>query len=179
MLTYLSLFVWALAEGAFFFVLPDVLLAPLAVKQPKNWFKLVVVCIAGTLTGSLVPFFLAKLNPEAGYYLLHNIAFVSQVKVDRVASTLNDLGYMSFLLQPFSLIPLKAFVFSASLANYAPAAIFLLIILGRALRNCLVAFAASRIGRRYKEQLITRSKQYLVAWIIFCLVLVGSAMAAP
>ncbi len=159
--------------------MPDALLAPLAAKYPHNWFKLVGICISGTLVGSLVPFLLAKYDPAAGYYLLQNIAFVSQAKIDRVASTLNDLGYLSFLLQPFSLIPLKAFVFEASKANYSPYAIFSIIVLGRALRNLIVAFVASRIGLKFATQLQSNRTGYLAIWIFFCACLVGSAMLAP
>ncbi|MBX9769939.1 MAG: hypothetical protein K2X29_01125 [Candidatus Obscuribacterales bacterium] len=178
-LTSLLLFFWSIAEGSFFFVLPDALLAPLAAKYPHNWFKLVCICISGTLVGSLVPFLLAKYDPTAGYYLLHNIAFVSQAKIDRVASTLNDLGYLSFLLQPFSLIPLKAFVFEASKAKYSPYAICAMVALGRAVRNLLVAFAASRIGLKFAVQLQANRTGYLGIWIFFCACLVGSAMLSP
>lgn len=177
-LTSLSLFLWAFAEGSFFFVLPDTLLAPLAAKYPQSWLKLVTICILGTLTGSLVPFFLGKVDPAVGYYLLQNIAFVSQAKIVRVIETLHDLGYLSFILQPFSLIPLKAFVFEASRANYSPVAIFGTIVVGRTLRNAMVAFAASYVGKKYRDQLKARKLAYLVAWIFFCACLVGAAMRA-
>lgn len=178
-LTSLSLFLWAFAEGSFFLVLPDALLAPLAAKYPRNWLKLVAICIVGTLTGSLVPFFLAKTDPSAGYYLLQKISLVSPEKIERVIRTLNDLGYLSFILQPFSLIPLKAFVFEASRSNYSPLAIFSSVLVGRSLRNATVAFLASYIGTKYRDQIRSRKKTCLAIWILFCLCLVGAAMWAP
>ncbi|MBX9878399.1 MAG: hypothetical protein K2Y22_08060 [Candidatus Obscuribacterales bacterium] len=178
-LTSLSLFLWVFAEGSFFFVLPDVLLAPLAAKYPQSWLKLVAVCIVGTLTGSLIPFFLAKTDPAAGYYLLQKISLVSPPKIERVIRTLNDLGYLSFLLQPFSLIPLKAFVFEASRSSYSPLAIFASVFVGRTLRNATVAFLASYIGTKYRDQIRSRKKIFLAIWIFFCMCLVGAAMWAP
>lgn len=178
-LTNLSLFLWAVAEGSFFFVMPDVLLAPLAARAPKSWRKLVVLCVSGSLLGSLLPFFLAKYIPETGYYLLRHIALISQVKIDRVASTLHNLGYTAFILQPFSLIPLKAFVFSASLANYLPLAIIAMIILGRGLRNSIVAYLASQIGDKFERQLHKHHAAYLCGWAVFCACLVALAIIAP
>jgi len=86
---------------------------------------------------------------------------------------------MSFILQPFSLIPLKAFVFEASKANYSPLAIFSMVILGRAARNLLVSYVASRIGQKFASQIEKKRLLYLTIWIVFCACLVGSAMLAP
>ena len=160
----LLLFIWAVAEACCFFILPDFLLVPLCLFAPKLWSRRALWCVIGSLCGSVIIGILTLNQPQTALFLIENVGLVDKLKIVNSFNLIQDHGLAAFLWQPFSLIPLKAFIFNGLLQDLQPMSVALFIVLGRSLRNFLVAYLAQLIGERFKFNVRSQALFILIVW---------------
>lgn len=170
--TLVLLFLWAAAEGCFFFVPPDFALAPLVLMQPAGWARMAAACVCGSLVGSCLTWFLGQYAPETGMKLLENVALLKTSKLVYASNLVHHDRLLAFIIQPFALVPVKAFVFAAARSGLPLLAVLPAVAVGRALRNFGLAYLASFLGGRYRQQLNDYLLPFLTAWFCVGLILV-------
>ncbi|GEM_PF-2147001 len=161
------LFFWAVAEGAFFFVMADLLMIPLVLLHPGARWRLATACLLGALLGSLVPWFVGQLAPSMGLHIMTSVAWLSPDRITRSANMLSRMGLFALFAQPFSLLPLKSFMFVSSQIRMPMVPVFICAAIGRAARDFALAYLASLAGQRYRGQIAQNWAVIFAAW--FCI----------
>jgi membrane protein YqaA with SNARE-associated domain len=160
------------AESSFFPVPPDVMLAPMALAQPKRAFNFALwttlASVLGGILGYLIGFFLFDtIAPWLGTthywprYLTARQWFA-------------DWGVWAVFVAGFSPIPYKVFTLAAGALNMVFLPFVLASMVGRGARFCLLALLIAAGG----EKLESKLRQYMdrIGWTLLALILVGGAV---
>lgn len=160
------------AESSFFPIPPDVMLAPMALAQPKQAFRLALLTtifsILGGMLGYGIGFFMFdSISPwlqESRYWDKYLIA----------ESWFKDWGFWAVFIAGFSPIPYKVFTIAAGALNMLFIPFVLASIVGRGARFFLVAMLIAAGG----EKLESKLRQYmdLIGWVVVGLVVVGGVI---
>lgn len=159
-------FFWAFAEATFFFVLPDFFLLPASLRAPRLWKSMVAACLAGSLAGSVVLYALAVTWPSPVLSLLTTVSLVPADKLSEAGRMLDSLGLNAFLIQPYSLIPLKCFVFQIAHGSLPLPVVLAYILTGRASRNIAVAGLAAVAGLKFRSLVEKRWQVLLAVYVV-------------
>jgi len=103
-------FVWSVVEALWWPLIPDFLVAPLAIAAPSRALVLAGTATLGSVTGGVVAFHLG----EVGELLAAHAPLVTPAMHEQAATWMNDEGAMGLLRQPLSGIPYKAFALRAA-----------------------------------------------------------------
>jgi membrane protein YqaA with SNARE-associated domain len=71
-------FLWGLAEGTFFFIIPDVFLSLVAILDLRHSWKHVVCALLGATIGGAFLFNWAQQNPGAAHVAVVHVPFVRE-----------------------------------------------------------------------------------------------------
>ncbi|MGB5209740.1 MAG: YqaA family protein [Gammaproteobacteria bacterium] len=153
------------AESSFFPVPPDVMLAPMTLARPQQWFQLALLTtltsVAGGAAGYLIGYFALDLvEPwmrSAGYWEPYL----------RVQTWFVEWGFWAILAAGFSPIPYKLFTIAAGTLSMFFPAFVLASVLGRGARFFLVAFLV-RLGGESME-LRLRQNVEMLGWLFVAL----------
>lgn len=157
------------AESSFFPIPPDVMLAPMALANPKRWWWLALITtlasVAGGVAGYLIGYFaLDAILPwlqESRYWPAY------QTAVD----WFGKWGFWAVFVAGFSPIPYKVFTIAAGALSMALLPFVLASIIGRGLRFFLVAGLMAWGGAKMEEAL----HRYIdrLGWATVALVVLG------
>lgn len=153
-------FCWAVAEATFFFILPDFYLFPAAASRPRIWWQMALACVVGSLVGSALLYTLCASQQRVICEMIKHVALVNDGKFERAYAMLTQYGRQTFLIQPFSLIPLKVFVYACATTRQPLLEILASVAAGRALRNTLVAFVGAKVHARFNEN----SRRFMIGY---------------
>ncbi len=171
------LFVLSFIEAIFFPVMPEVMLAPMCIAQPKRGFWFATISLAGGVLGAMVGYALGHYAYEVVKPLL-SLGMQADIQhwVDKLQLMMREhrVALVGFLLaaaiQP--VIPMKVVTWGAGIAGIPIPEFLLCILVGRGKRLFLVAGAIRLGGERAAAAL----QKYIepIGWVALVL-LVGIA----
>jgi membrane protein YqaA with SNARE-associated domain len=160
------------AESSFFPIPPDVMLAPMALAQPKKAFRLALLTtlfsVIGGMLGYAIGFFMFDtFSPwlqETHYWDKYLIA----------ESWFKDWGFWAVFIAGFSPIPYKVFTIAAGALQMFFIPFIFASLVGRGARFFLVAMLIAAGG----EKLESKLRQYMdiIGWIVVGLVVIGGIL---
>lgn len=126
----IAAFVWGLAEGTFFFVVPDVLLTLTALFRFKAAIRQTGAAVVGALVAGAVLFAWAARAPSAARATVLAVPFVHPAMRDKVDADYAEAGAAGLLRGPLSGIPYKLYAVEAP-GRVGPAAFLVVSIAAR------------------------------------------------
>jgi membrane protein YqaA with SNARE-associated domain len=123
---------------------PDVLLAPMALKNPNKAYRFALICTVLSVLGGIVGYFLGALLMDTLQPLLVKLHYAD--KLDVIKQWFEEYGIWIIATAGFSPMPYKIFTIGAGIANMALLPFILMSFLARSARFFLVAFLIKKFG---------------------------------
>ena len=168
-LVHLLAFAWGLAESTFFFIVPDVLLTRVALRDFRASVIASLWAVAGALVGGTALWFAAR--HDATQFLLNAfdwIPGISRELIVRTAQSLNTHGLTAVAAGAVSGQPYKLFAVHAGAQNFPLLPFLAVSAAARFARFTLtstVVWLAGRVLRHHTEAARLRLHGY--GWFIF------------
>lgn len=139
-------FAWAIAEALWWPLIPDFLVAPLALAAPTRWLVFAAAATAGSAVGGAVAFHLGGM----GEWLPSHAPLLTPRMHEQAVVWMTEGGAGALLKQPLSGIPYKVFAWNSSDLGLDLPAFVGMTLAARGLRIAAVAavFAGGGIGFR-------------------------------
>ena len=106
-------FLWGLAEGTFFFVVPDLIISLAALFVPRSAWRHILAAIAGSMIAGALLFNWAAGDPQAAHRAVARVPFVTAGMFDHVETGYRRRGMAALLLGPLSGTPYKIYAVEA------------------------------------------------------------------
>ena len=164
----LLLVVLSLAEAVIFPVMPEVMLAPMCLSQPRRSFRFATLSLAGSLVGAVFGYLLGHYAFELVKPALASLGWLAHI--DAQVADLRALAQQSpwklfwlLVLAGFTPIPLKFFTWAAGIVGVPLLPFLASMAIGRGKRVYLVALAIRLGGERAEAAL----RRYIepIGWI--------------
>ena len=140
----------AFAESSLFPIPPDVLLAPMALAEPRRaWRYALIATIASVLGGMLGYAIGAALYDSVGQWLVNFYGYGA--KMDALKRTYAEWGWLVILLKGLTPIPYKLVTITSGLLGYNFPLFVALSVVTRGARFFLVAGALNWFGEPLRE----------------------------
>lgn len=144
-------FTWGLAEGTFFFIVPDVWLSQLALRSPRRAYAASVSAVVGALAGGVATYFWGRrLCEQESRRLLATLPAISHRMIDTVETEMSR-GMNRMVIGPLSGTPYKIYARTAGLRGDHLASFLFWSVPARIPRFLLIAVGtslAARLGRK-------------------------------
>ena len=155
-------------EAIIFPVMPEVMLAPMCVAQPRRAFWFATLSLAGSMVGALVGYFLGQYAFEALKPMFAALGMLPAIEsgIATVQAKMAESPWAVFLflvvggLMP---IPMKVFTWASGIVGVPMLQYVLSMLIGRGKRVYALALAI-RIGGERAEQALRRYIE-LIGWI--------------
>jgi len=135
----------AFAESSFFPVPPDILLAPMALAEPRRAWRFALVATVASVLGGMLGYAIgAALYDTVGQWLIHLYGYGA--KMDALKQTYADWGWLVILIKGVTPIPYKLVTITSGLLGYNFWLFVALSALTRGARFFLVAGALHWFG---------------------------------
>ena len=159
-------------EAIFFPVMPEVMLAPMCLAQPKRGFWFATLSLIGSLAGALVGYALGHFAYELVKPLLTSLGWID--KIDEQVRYLREVSANSpwkafwiLVIAGFAPIPLKFFTWAAGIVGVPLLPFMASMFVGRGKRVYLLA-GAIRLGGERAEKALHRYIEP-VGWVALIL----------
>ncbi|MCJ0825181.1 DedA family protein [Luteimonas sp. 50] len=164
------------AEAVFFPVPPEVMLAPMALSQPKRAFRFASLSLLGSLAGAVLGYALGHYAYELVKPLLVSLGWIDRIdeQVEYLRGIAADSPWKTFwilVLAGFTPIPLKFFTWASGIVGVPLLPFMASMAVGRGKRVYLIA-AAIRLGGARAEAALHRWIEPL-GWIATALLVSG------
>ena len=164
------------AEAVFFPVPPEVMLAPMALSQPRRAFRFASLSMLGSLAGAVLGYALGHYAYELVKPLFVSLGWIDRIdaQVEYLRGIAADSPWKTFwilVLAGFTPIPLKFFTWASGIVGVPLLPFMASMAVGRGKRVYLVA-AAIRLGGERAEAALHRWIEPL-GWIATALLLAG------
>jgi membrane protein YqaA with SNARE-associated domain len=164
-----ALFGIAFIESSFFPVPPDVLLVPLVVAEPKNWWKKALICTIGSVCGAFLGYAVGKI-----FYDTVGVKIVNFYNLQRFVTMIGEKyannAFLSVFAGAFTPVPYKAMTITAGIFDISLQTLALASILGRGARFFAVSVALKFFGAKIQN---TIEKYFNIVSIMFLTLLVA------
>nr|MDQ3039539.1 DedA family protein [Pseudomonadota bacterium] len=131
------------AEAIVFPVMPEVMLAPMCLSQPKRGFWFATLSLAGSLAGAVVGYLLGHYAYELVTPLLENLGWLD--KIEAQVATLREItaespwkAFWLLVIAGFTPIPLKIFTWASGIVGVPMLPFLAAMVVGRGKRVFLV-----------------------------------------
>jgi hypothetical protein len=162
-------FLWGVAEGTFFFIIPDVILGWASLSGARNGLRTLCVIVAGSLVAGVLMYTCASSQPTSSRAVVASVPFVTPRMFERVQSDYLKHGAAGMLRGPGSGIPYK--VYAVLAPPFLPLATFVLMnIPARIERLALSWLVFTILGRIFAGWLTKHSKRAGVLFVAFWIV---------
>ena len=150
------------AESSFFPIPPDVMLAPMALAEPKRaWFYATLTTIASVI-GGVAGYMIGMFAFELIEPWLHELGYWERFEVAQV--WFGEWGFWAIFIAGFSPIPYKLFTISAGVISMAFLPFVLASFVGRGARFYLVA--AIMVWGGEKMEKMVRTYINWIGWLV-------------
>jgi membrane protein YqaA with SNARE-associated domain len=164
----------AFAESSFFPLPPDVLLAPMALADPRRSWRFALIATVASVLGGMLGYAIgALLYDTVGLWLIHLYGYGA--KMDALKATYAQWGWLVILLKGLTPIPYKLVTITSGLLGYNFPLFVLLSIVTRGARFFLVAGALNWFGESLRPTLERNFAAVLAGFA--ALVVVGFVIA--
>lgn len=162
-------FIWGLAEATLFFIVPDVLLTAVGLKNLKQGLLLCVYALAGALIGGLIIYYWGKYSPVNALATVEKVPAISTDLTHYVAIEMQDKGIWAILLGPLTGTPYKIYAAQAANTGISIWAFMLISIPARLLRFMLNTVLCHYLARIVNRAGVTTPSLYLLlgGWVLF------------
>lgn len=147
---------------------PDVMLIPMSLSKPKDWWRLALWTTVTSVLGGIAGYLLGSWAYEWLGPLIENWGYGQ--KFEQVKQLFEQWGIWAVLVAGFSPIPYKLFTISAGLLSMAFIPFVIASAIGRGARFFLVAFLVAKAGPRM-EPLIVKYIEWL-GWLAVLLLVI-------
>lgn len=106
-------FLWGVAEGTFFFIVPDVLISLVALVRPRSGWRHILVAVAGSVLAGSVLFGWSVENPRRARQAIAEVPLVKAEMFTHVDQSFRTHGPAAILLGPLCGIPYKIYAVEA------------------------------------------------------------------
>lgn len=148
-LAFLS--VLSFAESSFFPIPPDVLLAPMALSNPKRAFWYALVATVGSVLGGMFGYLIGHFGFDLIEPWLHQFHYWEKYLLAK--SWFNEWGFWAVFVAGFSPIPYKVFTIAAGTLSMPVLPFILASFVGRGARFFLVSGLLAFGGERLESML--------------------------
>lgn len=161
--------VWGFMDATFFFILPDVLLTILALKDPRTAYRAAFATMFGALLGGVIMYVWGMYDLVTLRHLLDYVPAVSSGGMEAVAQHLEAQGPLALFLGSFSGTFYKLYAAQAHSVGVDVLTFFLISIPARLLRFYVCIWGTHQVARlfmgNWTEQ---RQWRWLVGgWFLF------------
>lgn len=168
------LFGLSIIEAIIFPVMPEVMLAPMSVAQPRRALRYATVSLAGSMIGALAGYALGHYAFEALKPVFAALGMLDAIEggIDVVQAKMEQSPWAVFtflVLGGFMPIPMKVFTWASGIVGVPLLPYILSMLIGRAKRVYLLAVAV-RLGGERAEAMLRRYIEP-VGWFAVVLVL--------
>lgn len=164
------------AEAIVFPVMPEVMLAPMCLAQPRRGFWFATISLAFSLLGAVVGYLLGHYAYELVKPLLESLGWLD--KIDAQVTHLREItaespwkAFWLLVLAGFTPIPLKIFTWASGIVGIPMLPFLASMLVGRGKRVYLVA-AAIRLGGERAERALHRWIEH-IGWGVLLLLAAG------
>lgn len=164
------------AEAIVFPVMPEVMLAPMCLAQPRRGFWFATISLAFSLLGAVVGYLLGHYAYELVKPLLESLGWLG--KIDAQVTHLREItaespwkAFWLLVLAGFTPIPLKIFTWASGIVGIPMLPFLASMLVGRGKRVYLVA-AAIRLGGERAERALHRWIEH-IGWGVLVLLAAG------
>lgn len=106
-------FLWGLAEGTFFFIVPDVAISLVAMLEPRRTSRHIVAAVAGSVVAGMILFSWSSRDPGSARGAVARVPFVTAGMFAKVHASYRMRGPGAIFLGPLSGIPYKIYAVEA------------------------------------------------------------------
>lgn len=162
-------FFWGLAEATLFFIVPDVLLSLIALKNRRHALIAAGFAVPGALLGGWLMYRWAQPDAGPARDALLSIPAISSGLLEQVRQQFASLGLPAMFAGAFSGVPYKIYAVEAGAAALPLAAFLAVSVPARALRFLLVVVIMDGIARRWTPGMRPANRVVLAlgAWALF------------
>ncbi|MEO6226419.1 MAG: YqaA family protein [Thermomonas sp.] len=146
------------AEAIVFPVMPEVMLAPMCLAQPKRGFWFATLSLAGSLVGAVIGYLLGHYAFELVRPLLEDLGWLA--RIDAQVASLREVlaqspwkAFWLLVIAGFTPIPLKIFTWASGIVGVPMLPFLTSMFVGRGKRVFLVALAIRFGGERAEKAL--------------------------
>ena len=134
----LAAFIWGIAEGSFFFIVPDLIISLAALYSPGKALRHISAVVAGSLVAGTCLFLWSTASHEAALDAVRHVPFIRPEMFTRVSSDIASFGAIALCKGPLSGIPYK--IYAVLSPGSMPLSLFLLISIPARLERLLVSW---------------------------------------
>jgi hypothetical protein len=138
--------VWAFGEACFWFIAPDFLLMPFAVRQPKRWLRLSIAAWCGSFAGGGFYFAFCSLHPAPAEAIITHTPFVTPAMLSSISGLFERHGHWGALAQAYSFMSFKIWTFEAVRHHLSWWAYLPIVMFSRVFRLFVVTWIAARLS---------------------------------
>lgn len=160
---------WGLAEATVFFIVPDVLLSWLALKDLGKALRACLWALAGALLGGAVIYYLGASNPEPVRAVFAALPGISDATIGDVSLQLQETGLLALFIGRLIGTPYKIYALEAAALGLGPLPFLLVSVPARVIRFVLVASVFALLARYLRRiaSLTAIRVMHLAGWAAF------------
>jgi membrane protein YqaA with SNARE-associated domain len=159
-------FAWGLFEGAFFFLVPDILLTLTALFSVRRSVRQLLTVLLGSLVAGACLFAWGKARPDQARAAILRVPFVSQRMFDATRKDYETSGVWALCRGPASGIPYK--VYAVQAAAHTSLGPFLLVSIPARLERLLLSWALfAVVGRLLRKPVAAHPRQAIGAHAVY------------
>lgn len=155
---------WGFAEATLFFIVPDVLITALALRELRRGLEATAFVLAGALGGGAVMWWWGASDLPSIRTVLDHVPAISIGLMDRVAADLHSVGLASLFVGPFVGVPYKLYAAHAAAAGIGLPVFLAASLPARALRFVLLAVVAA-VGARWARSRGWTQQTLIAIWL--------------
>ncbi len=161
--------IWGLAEATVFFIVPDVLLTCVALKDGKHATKLCLWALGGALVGGTIMFWWGFHDKESAENLLAEIPAIDFEMLEKVEGQVEEGGVKAAFIGPLTGRPYKIYATYAGSSGENLAVFLLVSVPARLLRFLALAWLATAISKGLLRKVKEGPKILLLSgiWLSF------------
>ena len=161
--------IWGLAEATVFFIVPDVLLTLVALKNGKRATKLCLWTLCGALVGGVIMFWWGSHDKESAENLLIKIPAIDFEMLKEVEGQVEEGGVKAAFIGPLTGRPYKIYATSAGSSGENLAVFLLVSIPARLLRFLALTWLTTAISKSFLRKVKEGPKILLCSciWLSF------------
>lgn len=162
-------FLWGLAEATLFFIVPDVLLSAVALRDRALALRLCLWTLGGALICGLTMYLWGRHDVERAGEVLAMLPAIDGLMLARVGEDLERLGALATFLGPLSGTPYKIYAAMSPEAGIALAMFLAISIPARLIRFVLIVGITALVSRTLLSRWPARARLYLLLmlWALF------------
>ncbi len=161
--------IWGLAEATVFFIVPDVLLTCVALKDGKRATKLCLWTLGGALLGGMVMFWWGFHDKESTENLLVEIPAINLAMLEEVEKQVGQGGAKAVFIGPLTGRPYKTYAAYAGATGVSFVTFLLISVPARLLRFLALAWLTAAISKSFLGKVKEGPKLLLLSgiWLSF------------